>query len=415
MLAESPPGRYGRDVGELGNLLELLYGAGERWRSARLTVREWHHSEGSQRAHERLQRSGASQLTFYGPGPVAEEHETVTRVWIALDRVREEREEADAHLTLSIRNGDRWWLYSPQIGAHANDGSRNHVGGVGEVALRLLEPSHVLAALRLEAAGEVRAAGRTALRVRATDRGREDTAMLFFQLGYGADSYELAVDRERGVLLRTAALLDGEPFAITEVTEIAFDEEFPPETFTFELPEGESFRPASGGFEHGTLAAAAARAPFTVLTPEVVPEGWQLRVPAQEGEVLVAGFREPIRDDADLRSNRARGHPRDAQLLGSRARHPDRARDLVASCATRAAADLVDPGSIGRGRPRRRSLPPGSPRQRAPSAASADVDPRRRNFFTATCCIRPQEVGVGIRPPARRRIGTQSLHFRTGV
>ena len=35
-----------------------------------------------------------------------------------------------------------------------------------------------------------------------------------------------------------AALLDGEEFSVTELTEIAFDEAFPPVTFLFKPPPG---------------------------------------------------------------------------------------------------------------------------------------------------------------------------------
>jgi hypothetical protein len=262
-------------MGELGEVLELLHGAGDRWRTARLTIRDWLHHERARVAHERRRQSGAAhQMTLYAHrGAPEPEHESVVRVWLDGDRAREER--ADG---LAIRHGDRWWLWSEAFGARTNDGDPRHLAGIGDVALRLLEPSHVLAALRLELAGETEAVGRSALRVVARERdARRETGMLLFQLGYGADAYELLVDRERGVLLRTAALLDREPFAVTEVGDLAFDETFPPETFVFELPEGESFREDVSG-RRSTLESAAAAAPFTVLAPAAVPEGWRLVV-----------------------------------------------------------------------------------------------------------------------------------------
>jgi len=69
-----------------------------------------------------------------------------------------------------------------------------------------------------------------------------------------------------------------------EVLEIAFDEEFPPETFSFELPEGESFRPLFPHPEHVTLERAAELAPFTVLSPGEVPADWQLHFLYLPGE-----------------------------------------------------------------------------------------------------------------------------------
>ena len=49
------------------------------------------------------------------------------------------------------------------------------------------------------------------------------------------------MDAEIGVILRVAARLEGREFYIAEVTEIAFDEEFPEDTFRLELP-GVEFR-----------------------------------------------------------------------------------------------------------------------------------------------------------------------------
>lgn len=64
------------------------------------------------------------------------------------------------------------------------------------------------------------------------------------------------------MLLRTEAQLAGDPFAITEVTAIAFDNDLPDELFEL-LPEDEEPpRP-----EVVSIEDAARRAPFTVLMP----------------------------------------------------------------------------------------------------------------------------------------------------
>ena len=272
-------------MGELGELLELIYGAGDRWRTVRLTLREWQHPGRIAAAIERLNREqasgGARQVMLFGAagGPEPEEIEHVVRVWLDGDRAREEREGPYAFPALGVRDGERWWMYSPEHGASTNDGDPNHASGVGEQAITLLEPAHVLGALRLEPVGEIDAAGRPALLVRAAARGRDrEAAFALHRLGFGANAYELVFDRERGVLLRTTGLLDEVPLTSTEVLEIAFDEEFPPETFRFELPKGESFRPLFTPTEHVTLERAAELAPFTVLSPAEVPAGWQLHV-----------------------------------------------------------------------------------------------------------------------------------------
>jgi hypothetical protein len=53
-----------------------------------------------------------------------------------------------------------------------------------------------------------------------------------------ADDYELIVDAATGVILRTACLLDGREFAVTEVRTISFDQ--PMDRSLFELPPGGS-------------------------------------------------------------------------------------------------------------------------------------------------------------------------------
>lgn len=297
-------------MSELGDLLELIYGARERWRTARLTVRQWHHVERQGRAIERLNArrgggGGAQVVRLYGEasGPEPTDVEHVVRVWLEDGRAREEREGPFAFPALAIRDGERWWQYSPEHGASSNEGDPGVQSGIGEAALTLLDPAHVLGALRLERTGDVEIAGRPGLRLSGLARdagGGGDFAL--HRLGIGADEYELVVDRECGVLLRTAALLDGLELTVNEILELALDETFPPETFVFTLPEGESFRPLFHHPEHTTLERAAALAPFTVLAPTRVPDGWQLHVLFLPGD-----DRPPLPPSVDLHY-----HSRDA-------------------------------------------------------------------------------------------------------
>ena len=270
-------------MSELGDLLELVYGAGERWRTARLTLRDRQYPRRSREAIERLNAelshgTGGRMMVYGGGGgPEPESVEHLLRVWLDGDRAREEREGPFAFPQLAVRDGRRWWQYSQEHGAVSNETEPDATAGVGEQALRLLDPAHVLAALRLEQVGETEIAGRAAVLVRGTPRRPDrEHAFQLFHLGPGADEYVLGVDRERGVLLRIASLYGGEPLAETEVLEIAFDEDIPPETFRFELPPGESFRPLFTRPEHVTLARAAELAPFAVLAPAEVPDGWRV-------------------------------------------------------------------------------------------------------------------------------------------
>jgi hypothetical protein len=99
----------------------------------------------------------------------------------------------------------------------------------------LLDPSFLLATHLLEIIGETTYLDRMAVQVRATYRkNRESIVEEFFWCT--ADHYNLIVDKERGILLRYAGVIDGVEYAVSEVQQIAFDEPIPPETFIFTLP-----------------------------------------------------------------------------------------------------------------------------------------------------------------------------------
>ena len=271
-------------MSDLGDLLELLHTADRRYRTVRATIREWRHHERAHRAFVRYaeERGGTmyAQITTLGRAP--ETYETLTRIWSEKpDRVREEREGEHAAPELGIRDGRRWWMYGAEIGAVSNDDDTSVGSGVGEAHRYLFEPARLLGALELEPLDRVEVAGRAAIRARATARPHDerDSELALGYLGHGADEYELAVDAERGVLLRTTALLDGEPFAVAEVPELAFDEEFPRETFVFVPPPGADVRPAGRRRgQHVSIEQAAELAPFTVYVPARVPADWRMRV-----------------------------------------------------------------------------------------------------------------------------------------
>ena len=118
-------------------------------------------------------------------------------------------------------------------------------------------------------------AGRAAQSVRAVPRtGAEGATAIVFGLGPGADELELAVDAERGALLRVNARLRGEPFRRLEVTEITFGP-IPAESTEPALPPGVV---ASGWLrpERLPLHELQRAAPFRVLAPARIPDGWRL-------------------------------------------------------------------------------------------------------------------------------------------
>jgi hypothetical protein len=103
-------------------------------------------------------------------------------------------------------------------------------------------------------------------------------AMTMHSLGPGADDIELAVDRERGVLLRVEARFEAEPFRVLEVTDVVFDEVLPEDTFVFVPPPGEEVKTVEEAyrFEYLPVEELAARASFTVWVPSGLDARWRV-------------------------------------------------------------------------------------------------------------------------------------------
>jgi outer membrane lipoprotein-sorting protein len=289
-----PRGLRGDDasMSELGDLLVLMHEARDRFRTVRATIREWGHVERSERALKRQiekSRAAAHQVavataTARGAAePAPDAWEALIRLWLEKPaQLREEREDAVTGRSFGIRDGDRWWSYSPALGALSNEADPHVRSGLGQTTEHMLDPAPLIGELRLEPLTWTRFAGRPALRARATPRLGEDTwsSHTLFLLGPGADELELMIDGDRGILLRTEARIDGEPFQVRETLEVAFDEAFPPETFVFVPPAGEDIRSAASmrPSREVRIEEAVALAPFRVFIPTRLPRGWALSV-----------------------------------------------------------------------------------------------------------------------------------------
>lgn len=280
---------HAKGVTELSDLLELLVGADDSFRTVKATIRSWRddvkYGEAFERhAEEQERRSGASGavLVLVGDDGAEEESEPaeeVVRIWLEPpDRVRVELEGRWTQTMVS--NGPTTWSYTPEMGAVREErGAR----GQAEAPL-LLQPAVLIAGLDFDSPEKTELVGREALHVRA--RPRPAGPMLGWHdlhgLAQGADEYDLVVDAERGILLRAAALMDGEEFATSEVTEIAFDEQLEPERFTFTPPPGETVRTPEEAFggeiEDVSIEEAARRAPFTVFVATKLGPHWTMDV-----------------------------------------------------------------------------------------------------------------------------------------
>jgi outer membrane lipoprotein-sorting protein len=221
-----------------------------------------------------VQRRRSGSVAVYGNSSQEvdepEEAESPWRLWIARpDKVRAEFAGGHEDTVAAVVDGRTWWSWSPSTGAQTNEGRENAETGVGP-GIALVRPAVILPAVDLEIRRRTTRLGRSAYEVLAlptSSDDEEENPGLLHGIGSGAEEYELLVDAERGVLLRTEARLRGRPFVVLEMDGVAFDEEFPADTFTLKPPAGESFEafPVSRSLLLEELPAAVG---FTVLVPE---------------------------------------------------------------------------------------------------------------------------------------------------
>jgi hypothetical protein len=246
-------------MGELGDILELLQDAEPHWRTLRAVGRQWRHQPRANEVFDRhfaaMEASQASgsfvRLTAgYVPDgpqpPVPDETEDPWRLWIEHGgRKRSESSSGDRTFTV-VFDGPTWWSWSAQTGGMTNNGAGNHQHGFGP-AEALLDTAALLSSLRLESLGRDSLLGRDVVRVRGLPRARpaNEPDHALHELGVGADDYLLSIDAATGVVLSAEARLREQPFIVIAMTEVAFDIDLPPETFTIELPEGETFEDVS--------------------------------------------------------------------------------------------------------------------------------------------------------------------------
>lgn len=149
----------------------------------------------------------------------------LTRYWIEPpDRVRFEQEES-----VTLRVGDEAWAFQP--------GYYVFRAPLWPIPL-FFDGGWLAEELTFVSSAPDAIAERDCLNVQARPK-----ADLSDRLKDGADAYELAVDVERGAVLRLRRFLAGTVFETQEVVEIAYDEELPAELW--EAPEVPPREPAT--------------------------------------------------------------------------------------------------------------------------------------------------------------------------
>lgn len=240
-----------------GDEVRILEG-GRKWSTLKMAGREWRHDDRLLAAFRRTVADEAATFTATlvdkDPAPKAET-EVPWRLWLVPPgRGRAEFALGTEMLTVVV-DGDRWWSWSPLLGPRAGGTSMKVAMGPG---LTLVEPRRLLPWLEgLTTVGRRNVAGREGIAVQARPvdpevRGRlqdEEIETMrgvsadlpLCELGEGADDYELVVDSEIGVLLRSEARLDRQAFRIIEVDELAFDESIDAGLLRLHPPHGGSF------------------------------------------------------------------------------------------------------------------------------------------------------------------------------
>src|SRR5579863_1360340 len=159
-------------MSRLGDFLEVVFGAPERFNSIVASIRHW-----TDPRFEQESKPKASQFGRRKPvDPSVETKETTLAIWmVALDKVRvaeSRRKGASVSTSLEIVNGDRNWRIDDEGHVEVGTEKRRHSGGVPDVDRHfnrgLLRQFCV--GLDLELLGDVRAVGQDCIRIRANPR-----------------------------------------------------------------------------------------------------------------------------------------------------------------------------------------------------------------------------------------------------
>ncbi|CAN5246618.1 hypothetical protein BH20ACT24_BH20ACT24_04360 [soil metagenome] len=237
-------------MSEVGEILELMHTSDLRWRTLRAEGREWRDEAGHLDAFLRRhpQRSSTKVLSFSArdPGVPAggrrsETSEETWRLWLAPGKVRSEFEAGGETVAVVIR-GDTWWSWSPSWGAQTNGGRKNSTHGTGS-GEALIAPARILSCANLFVRGRTTVLGRAAFAVRAVPVASDEDdegPLALHGIGSG-DDYELIVDAERGILLRSEARLRDRPVRVLEMRDVSFDEDLPEATFELAPPTRAAF------------------------------------------------------------------------------------------------------------------------------------------------------------------------------
>jgi hypothetical protein len=233
-------------MSKVGDLLELLHGAEDRWTTVQTTVCVWRHAEDEARPTERR-----------------------TRLWLAKpDRWRQEDDGR-----ISVGRGRLWWESSPELGFMTNeDAPEFERGDPMESFGPHLTPARLIPLLSFV---EMTPAGNVVIaRVRPRQTGGSS-----FGLPQGADEHLLTIDAQRGVVLRIESFRAGRQFEVSQLEDVVYDDEIGDAVFELVPPSGVRVRSPRELHRVVTFEEAARFASFAVFAISELPPGqWRSRV-----------------------------------------------------------------------------------------------------------------------------------------
>src|SRR5262249_14503638 len=267
-----PPGTLmgGQVMGQLGDVLEVLFGPDDRFHTVRATIRHWLDRGLAARGGGRQWTPSGRQKATTGSDPGPKVAESTLSIWLsrpACARIEECREVNGCIETkLTVTDGDHRWECDSDGHVETSEGAHRRRRSGSDIIdidvdrhFNLGQIRRCFQDLSLESLGLVRTAGRDCVRLRAVVR--PGASLWPHWLPPGAGEYEFHADVQRGVLLASIGRYEGEAFAEYKVLDVAFDEPLESDLFTYTPGPGEQVGPKVPVVERLTLAAAIVRMP----------------------------------------------------------------------------------------------------------------------------------------------------------
>ena len=193
---------------KLHQVIRLAQTSERRFRTLRLTIRDWSQTAAVCRA-QGIPYDGEPDATGEG----------LVRLWLEPPA----RRRVETGPWAAATDGKQTWVLERDSGSvSAPPADDWHVDVFGHFA-----DVQWLTRRGVELVGPTEVAGRSGIEL-TLDPERASTR---FWLLPGTDRYRLVLDAERGVLLRAECFFEGELISVEEAVEIAFDEDLPGELF----------------------------------------------------------------------------------------------------------------------------------------------------------------------------------------